>query len=173
MPRGVPWRPSRARRRRARTTRFASRRAKIGGPRRVEPRDGVAPRIVAVFGNEPSRTRSVARCASVGIRGPRAGISVGAKRRRFASLVDVRLARRETRDAVRAAADGTKSLVRVSSSRLRPRARKVGRSRSFARLSPDEMIPEKDRLPPFVLARRWAVLAGGNCGRKCAIIGCC
>ena len=78
-----------------RVRRRASRRAKIGGPRRVEPRDGVAPRIVAVFGNEPSRTRSVARCASVGIRGPRAGISVGAKRRRFASLVDVRLARRE------------------------------------------------------------------------------
>ena len=61
----------------------------------------------------------------------------------------------KSRDALRAAADGTKSLVRASSSRLRPRARKVGRSRSFARLSPDEMIPEKDRLPPLVLARRW------------------
>ena len=68
----------------------------------------------------------------------------------------------KSRDAVRAAADGTKSLVRASSSRLRPRARKVGRSRSFARLSPDEMIPEKDRLPPV----RPRAPLGGPRGRQ-------
>ena len=70
----------------------------------------------------------------------------------------------KSRDAVRAAADGTSSLVRASSSRLRsrPRARKVGRARSFAQLSPDEMIPEKDRLPPV----RPRAPLGGPRGRQ-------
>ena len=142
---------------------FVASRRRSGADLDASSRDGVAPRIVAVFKtNRRARGRwfDARRLVSADT----LGISPGGERTRVGPLGTLGWLVAKSRDAVRADADGTKSLVCVVVASAPARAE--GWSLAFPRGYPsDEMIPGEGQTTSSSRAPD-VVLAGGNLWKK-------